>query len=252
MNIVRLFKSYYCGIKRSKMRNIVVFSLFILFSTNVSAKLFKYTDKYGVHYVDSIEKIPKKKRYYVKNVQSAFRKTGIKLIDKYRYIIQKQNVYYKELENQKSVLIAWCNLMIDNKKPYLISELKSIKSINLKLKKKKRQNARKLALHFKILESEWPEVYERLNFKSTGNSKLDTLRKNYKKNIIDIKNLSKDITLVERWASMMEFNKKTNKKLIKERLKKLSNLFDIPKPDKEKVKKYLKETVRLFEIEYNK
>jgi len=235
------------------MKKILII-LLVLLQVGLYAKLFKYTDSRGVHYVDSLSKVPKRSKDRVRGVSTKFLKTGIKDIDRFRKIISSKGVYYKELQNQKLALIAWATLMVNANFKYLMNELSAIESIDTKVKKryKRRKLAKKLARYFNILENEWPRVYKKINFKTSGDKEIDDLRENYKKVRTTSQNISQRISLVEKWSVKFNKHPKADMKKVKKRLKGLNELFDTPKPDMEKLIKYLDKTISIFEKEFNK
>ena len=235
------------------MKRLLIF-LLILLQVGLYAKLFKYTDSTGVHYVDSLSKVPKQSRLKVKGLSSRFLKTGITTIDKYRKIVSKKGVYYKELQNQKFALKAWGALMVNSGFKYMRRELSAIEAIDATSKKRwqRVRVAKKLSLYFKIFEDEWPKIYKKINFKLTNDVEIDRLRENYKKIKTTSENVSKRIELLERWSNSILKNPNSNSKRIKERLKGINELYDLPKPDMKKLIKYVNKTISIFEKEFNR
>ena len=238
----------------------IVLSIMIV-SFSLSAKIYKYKDRYGsVHYVDDISKIPSNKLNQVKTMKSKFFPSENAVVDKYRRILLKKGVYYKELSNQKDALILWGSLMINygfQEFKVDMSRISSIKFVTKKGKKLSRRQKRKLAsnlaLHFKSFESAWPKVYEEIHFKSSGSNAIDLMRKNRKILRTSSGNISVRIKLLEEWSAMMKDNpSKYDTKLIIERMNKISALYDVPKPNLPVLFKYIDKTVLLFEKEFRK
>ncbi len=241
-----------------KMKIIIILSL--LFSSVMFAKIYKYKDRYGrIHYVDDISKVPNNRVNHVKTLNSRFFKTDYKVIDKYRKIILKKGVYYKELKAQKDALIYWGSLMVNAGFTEFKVDLARIKSIRVIRKngkklgrKQRRKKAVLLANFFKLFENSWPRVYEEINFKSSGNKSIDTMRKHKRSVKTNSDNISMRVKLLEEWAAIIKNNKNADSKLITDRLNTISAMYDVPKPNIKALSKYIDETIKVFEKEFRK
>jgi len=240
------------------MKTILILSL--LLSSVLWAKIYKYKDNYGrVHYVDDLSKVPNNKVNSIKTLNSKFLKTNYDIVDKYRKIILKKGVYYKDLKNQKNALIYWSSIMIGFGFPEIKVDLSKIKMIPVagrngkKLSRKKRKKtAVLLANFFKSFESYWPKVYEEVNFKKTGEKSLDIMRKHRKTVKTGASNLALRVRLLEKWAKIIKNNKKADAKLVSERMDQISAMYDVPKPNIKVLSKYMDETIKEFEREFRK
>ena len=234
--------------------------LFLLVSPLLFAKIYKYKDSHGrIHYVDDISKIPNNKIKNAKILNTRFLKTDNKIIDKYRKIIIKKGVCYKNLKAQKDALLSWGAIMVGygfNEFKVDLSRINSISLVDKKgrpLKgKKRRKVAVILANFFKSFENEWSIVYEEIHFKSSGDRAIDTMRKYVKTVKTSKDNLTLRVKLLEDWAKIIKQNKNADSALIDARLKVISGMYDVPNPDIYKLSKYVDKTIILFEKEFRK
>ncbi len=238
----------------------IILILSLLLSSTLFAKVYKYKDRYGrIHYVDDISKVPNSKVNSVKTLNSKFLKTDYKVIDKYRRIILKKGVFYKQLKAQRDALLYWGSLMVNAGFDEFKIDLSRIKAIRLIKKNGKKFNRRQrrkkailLANFFKSFENSWPRVYEEINFKRTDNKSIDIMRKHRKSVKTNADNLSMRVKLIEEWASIIKNNKNADSKLIEERITNISAMYDVPKPNIPSLSKYIDETIRIFEKEFRK
>lgn len=238
----------------------IILILSLLLSSSIFAKVYKYKDRYGrIHYVDDISKVPNNKVNSVKTLNTKFLKTDYKVIDKYRRIILKKGVFYKQLKAQKDALLYWGSLMVNagfNEFKIDLSRIKAIRLMKKNGKKLKRRQRRKraiiLAHFFKSFENEWPKVYEEMNFKKTNNKSIDMMRKHRKSVKTNADNLAMRVKLIEEWASIIKANKNADFKLITERVNNISAMYDVPKPNIPSLSKYIDNTIKIFEKEFRK
>lgn len=230
--------------------------LLMLINITVSAKLYKYRDSDGsIHYVDDISKIPDNKVESALAATTRFLPTNISEIDTMRKLVAKNGKLNKDFEKQQVALINWCDIIKNSGYDSYDTYSKQISSVNVttyKTKKQKNELSVFFAKYFKLFENEWVNVYEIINFKSSGNGDLDNLRRTYKKIPTSQQNLESRVGLIEIWAKQLELSDKTDKKTIKDSMKKLNDLYDVPSPDISALSKHIDKTIDSFEKESNK
>ncbi|MBN2695095.1 hypothetical protein JXR93_10555 [bacterium] len=236
------------------MKKIVVISILML-SISTFAKMYQYKDSNGtIYFVDDINKVPDNKIDSAVAVNSRFLPTKIEEIDKMRKIVIKNKVYYKEFENQIFALKAWAQLIVNSGNISFKTVQNRLSSIDIEsynTKKKKVLLAKQLSNYFKVFENEWVNSYEILNFISSGDSDIDSLRKNYKKLPTAPENVEERIGLVEKWGNELLLKQKGDQKFIKESLKELNDRYDIPNPDIPELVKFVDKLITEYEKEQN-
>ncbi len=230
--------------------------ILMLINITVSAKLYKYRDSDGsIHYVDDISKIPDNKVESALAATEKFLPTNIPEIDKMRRLVSKNGKLNKDFENQQIILINWCDIIKNSGYESYDAYSKQISNINVanyKTKKQKNELSVFFAKYFKLFENEWVNVYQIINFKSTGNGDLDDLRRSYKKVPTSQQNLESRVGLIEIWAKQLELSDKTDKRIVKDSMKKLNDLYDVPTPDISALSKHIDKIIDSFEKEYTK
>ncbi len=234
--------------------------LFLLPNSFLMAKIYKYKDAKGqIHYVDDISKIPSSRVKRATTLNTNFLKTDNPDIDKYRELISKHGMYYKDLEKQKIGLILWNNLIVQYGFSKFESDLPKIESISTSSQSGKkltprqvREIASQLAFFYKSYENVWPKIYEEINFKPTDNEEIDKLRKEMKQIKTDKNNLENRIKLLNEWNKLMAENEKANKTLLNERLKVIKKNHSVKKPDIYMLSRYVDQTLNIFEKEFRK